>query len=169
MSFHIAQCHHLLPLLQSSHSTQIDVLFVKLTVLFINMRTLKLKSHLHNCVFCCRQSITIISNKPWNSETHKRDWNPPITNLKPRPFEPIRVKFCFLRGPIKMIDSSEKGNHPLAFELQNSQRSVFFFGAKMFTRTLKISSIYCSSHLIVFRLFADFLVISLLLSWYFAR
>ena len=43
MSFHIAQCH-LLPLLQSSHSNQIDVLFVKLTVLFINMRTLKLKS-----------------------------------------------------------------------------------------------------------------------------
>ena len=119
MSFHIAQCH-LLPLLQSSHSNQIDVLFVKLTVLFINMRTLKLKSHLHNCVFCCRQSITIISNKPWNSETHKRDWNPLITNLKPRPFEPIRGKFCFLRGPIKMIDSSEKRNHHLAFELQNS-------------------------------------------------
>ena len=104
----------------SSDSNQIDVLFVKLTVLFINMQTLKLKSHLHNCVFCCRQSITIISNEPWNSETHKRDWNPPITNLKPRPFEPIRVKFCFLRGPIKMLDSSEKHNHHLAFALQNS-------------------------------------------------
>ena len=40
--------------------------------------------------------ITITSDEPWNTETHKTDWNPPITNHKPWPFEPI-----------KMIDGSE--------------------------------------------------------------
>ena len=47
--------------------------------------------------------ITITSNEPWNIETHKTDRNPPITNQKPRPFEPVKVKFCFLRGPIRWL------------------------------------------------------------------
>ena len=33
--------------------------------------------------------ITITSNKPWNTETHKTYRNPPITDHKPWPFEPI--------------------------------------------------------------------------------
>ena len=33
--------------------------------------------------------ITITSNEPWNTETHKTDRNPPITDHKPWPFEPI--------------------------------------------------------------------------------
>ena len=32
--------------------------------------------------------ITITRNEPWNTETHKKDRNPPITNHKPWPFEP---------------------------------------------------------------------------------
>ena len=32
--------------------------------------------------------ITITSNEPWNTETHKTDRNPPITDHKPWPFEP---------------------------------------------------------------------------------
>ena len=47
--------------------------------------------------------ITITSNEPWNTETHKTDRNPPITNHKPWPFEPIKVKFCFLRGPLRWL------------------------------------------------------------------
>ena len=49
---------------------------------FINMRTLKFKSRLHNCVFRCCQSVivAITSNEPWNTETHKTDRNPSITN-----------------------------------------------------------------------------------------
>ena len=35
------------------------------------------------------------------TETHKTDRNPPITNQKPWPFEPVKVKFCFLRGPLR--------------------------------------------------------------------
>ena len=64
--------------------------------------------------------ITITSNKPWNTETQKKDRNPPIRNHKPWPFQPVKVIFCFLRGPVKMIDGSEKRNRQLAFELQNS-------------------------------------------------
>ena len=33
--------------------------------------------------------IMITSNKPWNTEMHKTYWNPPITDHKPWPFEPI--------------------------------------------------------------------------------
>ena len=47
--------------------------------------------------------ITIISNEPWNTETHKRDRNPPITHHKPWPFEPVKVKFCFLRGSLRWL------------------------------------------------------------------
>ena len=47
--------------------------------------------------------ITITSNEPWNTETHKTDRNPPITNHKPWPFEPVKVKFCFLRGLLRWL------------------------------------------------------------------
>ena len=47
--------------------------------------------------------ITITSNEPWNTETHKTDRNPPITNHKPWPFEPVKVKFCFLRGLLQWL------------------------------------------------------------------
>ena len=50
-----------------------------LTALFTNKRTLKLESHLHNCIFLCRQSK--------NTETHKTDRNSPIKH-KPWPVEP---------------------------------------------------------------------------------
>ena len=65
--------------------------------------------------------ITITSNEPWNTETHKTDRNQPITNHKPWPFEPVKVKFCFLlKRSVKMIDSGKKSNRQLAFEFQNS-------------------------------------------------
>ena len=57
-----------------------------------------------NYVFCCRQSYNVImitSNKLWNTETHKMDQNPPISNHKPWPIEPVEVNFCFLRGPLR--------------------------------------------------------------------
>ena len=47
--------------------------------------------------------ITITSNKPWNTETHKTHANPPITNHKPWPFERVKVKFCFLGGPLRWL------------------------------------------------------------------
>ena len=51
--------------------------------------------------------ITITSNEPWNTETHKTDRNPPITNQKPWPLEPIKVKFCFLRGPLRWLTAAK--------------------------------------------------------------
>ena len=47
--------------------------------------------------------ITITSNEPWNTETHKTDRNPPITNHKPWPFE----NFCFLRGPLRWLTAAK--------------------------------------------------------------
>ena len=51
--------------------------------------------------------ITITSNEPWNTKTHKTDRNPPITNHKPWPFEPVKVKFCFLRGPLRWLTAAK--------------------------------------------------------------
>ena len=47
--------------------------------------------------------ITITSNEPGNTEAHKTDRNRPITNHKPWPFEPVKVKFCFLGGPLRWL------------------------------------------------------------------
>ena len=63
--------------------------------------------YIHNCVFRCRFIITITSNEPWNTQTHKTDRNPPITNHKPWPFEPVKVKFCFLRGPLRWLTAAK--------------------------------------------------------------
>ena len=51
--------------------------------------------------------ITITSNEPWNTETHKTDRNPPIANRKPWLFEPVEVKFCFLRGPLRWLTAAK--------------------------------------------------------------
>ena len=51
--------------------------------------------------------ITITRNEPWNTETHKTDRNPPITNHKPWPYEPVKVKFCFLRGPLRWLTAAK--------------------------------------------------------------
>ena len=51
--------------------------------------------------------ITTTTNEPWNTETHKTDRDPPITNHKPWPFEPVKVKFCFLRGPLTWLTTAK--------------------------------------------------------------
>ena len=51
--------------------------------------------------------IRITINEPWNTETHKTDRNPPITNHKPWPFEPVKVKFCFVRGPLRWLTAAK--------------------------------------------------------------
>ena len=40
--------------------------------------------------------ITITSNEPWNTENHK-----------PWPFEPVKVKFCFLRGRSRWLTAAK--------------------------------------------------------------
>ena len=51
--------------------------------------------------------ITITSNEPWNKETRKTVRNPPITNHRPWPFEPVEVNFCFLRGPLRLLTAAK--------------------------------------------------------------
>ena len=47
----------------------------------------------------------ITSNELWNTETHKTDRNPPITNHNQWPFEPVEENFRFLRGPLRWLAS----------------------------------------------------------------
>ena len=47
----------------------------------------------------------ITSNESWNTETHKTDRNPPITNHKQWPFEHVEENFRFLRGPLRWLAS----------------------------------------------------------------
>ena len=77
----------------------------QITALFTNMRTQKPPSQLRFSLPSI--IITITSNEPWNIETHKTDRNPPITNHKLWPFEPVKVKFCFLRGPLKWLTAAK--------------------------------------------------------------
>ena len=51
--------------------------------------------------------LTITSNEPSNIETHKTDRNPPITNHIPCPFEPVKVKFCFLRDTLRWLTAAK--------------------------------------------------------------
>ena len=51
--------------------------------------------------------ITITSNEPWNSEAHKTDRNPLNRNHNPWPFEPVKIKFCFLRGPLRWLTAAK--------------------------------------------------------------
>ena len=54
--------------------------------------------------------ITITRNEPWNTEKHKTDRNPPITNHKPWPFELVKVNVCFLRGPLRWLTAAKNAN-----------------------------------------------------------
>ena len=58
--------------------------------------------------------ITVTSNsEAMNLETQKHknmDRNPPITDHKPWPFEPVWVKFCFLRGPLRWLTAAKNAN-----------------------------------------------------------
>ena len=65
------------------------------------MQTLKFKSHFHNRVFRCRQSW--LRSQATNLETQKHTKWIEITNQKPWPFEPVKVKFCVLRGPLRWL------------------------------------------------------------------
>ena len=51
--------------------------------------------------------ITIRSNESWHRETHNTDRNPPIRNHNPWPFEPVKIKFCFLRGPLRWLTAAK--------------------------------------------------------------
>ena len=84
-----------------------------------NSEVQKLRSQL--CFSLPSIIIRITSNKRYNTETHKTDRNPPITNHKPWPFELIEVNFCFPRGPPRWYNGSKECKSELAFELQNSR------------------------------------------------
>ena len=119
MSFHIAQCH-LLPLLQSSHSYQIERFFCQTYYTFhqhANSKAEKLPSQLRFLLQSINYNHKQRTLKLRNTQNELKSTN---HKSQTTTFWTIRVKFCFLRGPIKMIDSSKKRNHHLAFELQNS-------------------------------------------------
>ena len=57
----------------------------------------------------------ITSNKSWNTVSYKHtlkltDRNPPITNHKRWPFEPIEVNLCFLRGLLRWLTAATNAN-----------------------------------------------------------
>ena len=66
------------------------------TALFTNMRTLKFKSRRHNCVFRCRQSK--LRSQATNLETQKHTKRIEIHQSQ---IITVKVKFCFLRGPLR--------------------------------------------------------------------
>ena len=47
--------------------------------------------------------ITITSNEPWNTETHKTDRNPLITDQS----QIAEIKFCFLKAPLRWLTAAK--------------------------------------------------------------
>ena len=94
----------------------------------VNSKVQKLPSQLHFLLPSI--IITITSNDPWNTETHKTDRNPPITNHKPWPFEPVKVKFCFLRGLLRWLTAAKNAivSWPLNYRLRMFVKSTVRWG-----------------------------------------
>ena len=67
------------------------------------------------------------------------DQNPPITNHKPWPFEPIKVKFCFLRGPLRWLTVAK--NAIISWVLN--------FRIRMFVKSAVIQYIYLFIYLFI--------------------
>ena len=100
------------------------ILFNDITALFTNMRKPPSRFSLPSII------ITITSNEPLNTETHKTGRNPPITNQKPWPFEPVKVKFCFLRGPLRWMTAAKNA---IVSWLLNFKPKPFVNGAEVDT------------------------------------
>ena len=68
--------------------------------------------------------ITITSNEPWNTETQKH--RKPITNHKPWPFETVKVKVCFLKGPLRWLTAAKNAivSWLLNFRIRMSVKSA---------------------------------------------
>ena len=90
----------LIPLIQGPHWLHGDF-----TALFTNMRTLKFKSHLHNCVYRCRQSW--LRSQATNLETEKHTKRIEIHKSQTMTFWTREVKFCFLRGPLRWLTAAK--------------------------------------------------------------
>ena len=60
--------------------------------------------------FLMSTMIMIKSNESWNTETHKMDRNPTITNHNLWPLELVEVNFCFLRGLLKWLTAAKDAN-----------------------------------------------------------
>ena len=92
--------------------------------------------------------IAITSNEPWNRETHKTDQNPPITNHKPWPFEPVKVKFCFLRGLLRSLTAAKNAivSWLLDFRIRMFVKSavIMWFSLWMPEEFLHFSACYVS-------------------------
>ena len=104
------------------------------TALFTNMRTVNKKPPSQLPFSLPSIIITITSKEPWNTETHKTDQNPPITNHKPWPFEPGKVKFCFLRGPLRWLTAAKNAivSWVLNFRIRMSVKRAVHFQAFTF-------------------------------------
>ena len=110
-------CTH--PWLRDSAKTKTFLIFLKcdpcLTVLFKNVNSeaqrpsLPLRSLLRSIIIFI---FMIASNKPSNTETHKTDRNPPITNHKPWRdlLEFVEVNFCFLWGLFTWLTAANNAN-----------------------------------------------------------
>ena len=85
-------------------------------VLFKNTRTLKIKSNLHNCIFC-HQSL---QSQAMSLETLVHTKQIEIHQSKTMTFWTRWSKFLFPKRSSKMIDSSKKRKRQWAFELWNS-------------------------------------------------
>ena len=87
------------------------------TALFKNMRTLKLKSHLHSCIFRCCQSWlrSQATMEPWHKKKHTNGLKSTNHKLQTMTFWTHWGKLLFPKRSVKIIDGSKNHKHQLPF------------------------------------------------------
>ena len=75
------------------HVPLAEISFIRHTAFLKNMRTLKFKSRLHNCVFHCRQWVTIVTfhAKTYTNGFPLNGWNAWLSNGLQTAYSPIRT------------------------------------------------------------------------------
>ena len=85
---------------------------------YANSEVEKSPSQLHFSLLSILIAITSNNGTLTQKKNTQMDWNPPITNYKPWPFEPTEVNFCFLRGLLRLLMGAKTTNISCLFNFR---------------------------------------------------
>ena len=97
---------------------------------YANSEVEKSPSQLHFSLLSILIAITSNNGTLTQKKHTQMDWNPPITNYKPWPFEPTEVNFCFLRGLLRLLMGAKNANISCLFNFRIRvflERTVNFY------------------------------------------
>ena len=85
---------------------------------YTNSEVEKSPSQLHFSLLSILIAITSSDGTLTQKKNTQMDWNTPITNYKPWPFETTEVNFCFLRGLLRLLMGAKTANISCLFNFR---------------------------------------------------